>query len=100
MALKSSRQKKGGLLQKDVECNLIEKDKVKVRALIKAGISQCLSVCRRLLEGISFTTSSIDLANCQVTKRVAVFRFAFLNLKHEIKIFAFCIFAFTLNIFR
>jgi hypothetical protein len=74
VALKSFRQKKEGLLQKDLECNLIEKDNVKGRILIKARISQRLS-CRRLLEEISFTTSSIDLANCQVTNCVAVFLF-------------------------
>ena len=67
---------------------LTEKDNVEVRALINAGISQRLSVCRRLLEGISFTNSGIDMAKCQVTKRLAAFRFAILNSQYEIKIFA------------
>ena len=93
------KKKKSGLLEKELECNLIERDNVEVRTLIKAGISQLVSVCRRLLDGISFTTSSIDLADCQVTNRVAALRFAILNSKYEIKIFAFYIFAFTLYIY-
>jgi len=89
MALKLFRQKKKRrIITEGIRMRLIEEDTVEVGALIKAGISQRLSVCRQLLEGISFTTSNIDMANSQVTNRVAAFRFAILNSKYEIKIFA------------